>query len=196
MCSDLLASASCYGAQCRTWVPSACCPLGRDSLSGATYFCVPNIWPRPQVFCAQSRTWIVDTTRSAGAGVVWAGGLGCRAVPCRNRTLRFHGRFGMDPLLRCAYRSGGKALTVQGHPLLSPKARAFRYPSPRRARSGYRAACWGGGHAKGPQDTTAGILALLSRVWYPARRAIALSVVFLKESCPKAAYGTRAWGTK
>ena len=54
----------------------------------------------------------------------------------------------------------------------------------------------GGGHAKGPQDATAGILALLSRVWYPARRAIALSVVVLKESCPKAAYGTRAWGVK
>ena len=112
-----------------------------------------------------------------------------------SRTLRFHGRFGMDPLLRCAYRSGGKALTVQGQTPFTEGAR-LSVPLAPAGTLGVPGCLLGGGHAKGPQDATAGILALLSRVWYPARRAIALSVVFLKESCPKAAYGTRAWGVK
>ena len=113
----------------------------------------------------------------------------------RSRTLRFLGRFGLDLLLRCAYRSGGKALTVQGQPPFHRRRAPFGTPRPGGHARGTGLPA-GGGHAKGPQDATAGILALLIRVWYPARRAIALAVVCLKETCPKAAYGTRAWGAK
>ena len=124
LCSNLLASASCDGAQCRTWV--------------------------------------------RGHSLVRRGG-GSGQGPTINRTLRFHGRFGVDPLPRCTYRVSGKALTGPGATPFHRMVRAFRYPSPRRARSGYRAACWGGGHVKGPQDATAGILALVNRVWYSSQ---------------------------
>ena len=161
--------------------------------SDVTYFCVPSFWPRPRVSVPNVAPGFVDTTCCAGAGGVWADSS--RAVPCRSRTLRFRGRFGVDPLFRCAYRSSGKALTVQGQPPFHRRRAPFGTP-----RLGGHARGTGlpagGGHAKGPQDATAGILALLSRVWYPARRAIALSVVFLKETSPKAACGTRAWGVK
>ena len=89
-----------------------------------------------------------------------------RAVPVAlDRTPRLHGRFGVDPLPRCTCRVSGKALTG---PRATPFHRmvcAFWYPSPRRARSEAWAARWGGA-CKGPQDATAGIWALLSRVWY------------------------------
>ena len=85
-------------------------------------------------------------------------------------------------------RSRGNPLFTEGARLSVPLAPAGTLGVP--------GCLLGGGHAKGPQDATAGILALLNRVWYPARRAIALSVVVLKETCPKAAYGTRAWGVK
>ena len=60
----------------------------------------------------------------------------CRAVPCRSRALRFLGRFGMDPLFRCAYRSSGKALTVQGQSPFHRRRAPFGTPRP-------------GGHARG-----------------------------------------------
>ena len=134
--------------------------------------------------CLISHLRFVGTARCAGAG-----GLGWQLQgvgPGLNRTLRFHGRFGVDPLPRCTCRVSGKALTGPGATPFHRMVCAFRYPSPQRARSETWAARWGGA-CKGPQDATAGILALMNRVWYPARRAIARSVVVLKEIRPEAA---------
>ena len=89
--------------------------------SGVTYFCVPNFWPRPRVSVPNVAPGFVDTTCCAGAGGGLDGQLQGGAPP--SRTLRFHGRFGMDPLLRYAYRSGGKALTVQGQTPFTEGAR-------------------------------------------------------------------------
>ena len=190
----LSASAPRDGAWCRTWTPPAWRPLGRDSPLGSHVLLCSKLLASASSIGARRRTWVRGHTLLYGGG----GGLAdsCRAAPYRSRTLRFLGRFGVDPLFRCAYRSSVKALTVQGQPPFYRGRAPLGTPRPGGHARGTRAAGWGGGHAKGPQDATAGILALLSRVWYPARRAIALSVVFLKESCPKAAYGTRAWGVK
>ena len=122
-CSNLLAPASCDGAQGRTWV--------------------------------------------RGHSLVRRGG-GSGQGPAINHTLRFHGRFGVDPLPRCTYRVSRKALTGPGATPFHRMVRAFRYPSPRRADSGAWAARWGGA-CKGPQDATAGILALVNRVWYSSQ---------------------------
>ena len=114
------------------------------------------------VQCQTSHLRFVGTTQCTGAG---GSGMSDLERWPLNRTPRFHGRLGVDPLPRCTCRVSGKALTGPGATPFHRMVCAFRYPSPRRACSEAWAARWGGA-CKGPQDATAGILALLSRVWY------------------------------
>ena len=135
----------------------------------------------------------VDTACCAGAGGVWTDS--CRAAP----PLAVRSGFSGVSVWTCYFGAPTEVVVKpsrsRGNPLFTEGAR-LSVPLAPAGTLGVPGCLLGGGHAKGPQDATAGILALLSRVWYPARRAIALSVVVLKESCPKAAYGTRAWGVK
>ena len=136
-----------------------------------TYFCVPNLLVSASCVGAQCRTCGSWTRLGAQGRGVWAGSCRAVALPV-NRTLRFHGRFGVDPLPRCTCRVSGKALTGPGATPFTEWCAPFGTPRPGGHARGTGLPA-GGGHVKRPQDATAGILALLNRVWYPARRAIA-----------------------
>ena len=114
--------------------------------SDVAYSRVPNFWPRPRVSVPNVAPGFLDTTCCAGAGGVWADS---GAAPCRSRTLRFLGRFGVDPLFRCAYRSSVKALTVQGQPPFHRGRAPLGTPRPGGHARGTRAAGWGGVACKG-----------------------------------------------
>jgi len=114
-----------------------------------------------------------------GRGGVWTDS--CRAAP----PLAVRSGFSGVSVWTCYFGAPTEVVVKpsrsRGNPLFTEGAR-LSVPLAPAGTLGVPGCLLGGGHAKGPQDATAGILALLSRVWYPARRAIALSVVFLKKT--------------
>ena len=156
LCSDLLASASCDGAQCRTWVHLPDALSEGIAPSDVTYFCVPNFWPRPRVSVPNVAPGFVDTTCCAGAGGVWTDS--CRAAP----PLAVRSGFSGVSVWTCYFGAPTEVVVKpsrsRGNPLFTEGAR-LSVPLAPTGTLGVPGCLLGGGHAKGPQDATAGILA-------------------------------------